>query len=453
MITAFYVPGQAKQTLIYIESAISTYPEILHRSDFRRFCNEFIQGTLVSFGDLSLPDGFDPNDAVKKFSQNIQLVTTSPYLRGKPLFRDSGGYQIQTNKVSKRKIPSLLKAHVNLIRQHAAVTKSFTLDIVPPETEPTNARDRFNSFQEVLALNRESLDATIKLDPAMRRSVYAVHQFKTPRLHQIFHRLLFQEERAKYFSNWSVGGMASTKESFSTPYVPWVLPLIEIADAMKTFGRSEFAFHLLGNAAFPDDIAKVLFAKAMEDLHGIKVIMTWDTNSIYNGFSFDHNFWYADEPSRSVHSMKLNPFDLYRPDLGVPITPTADKVYELCRELVGAERQSLVGHERYDLYLDEAPTHFFYIAAVLNFFKAHTLATRWCIEEVDDIYGMWKSGRQAEFAEALANLTARLDGGRIPERVSQIAASLELIRQLDPVAAAAAVRRDMRGHEFPCLLR
>ncbi len=450
MLNTCYVSGQARATIDYLARAERDFARLFKPTGLAEFCQQTIKATLVSFGDLSLSEGFDPTKAVAAFSDNIDAVTASPYLQGKPLFRDSGGYQIQTRKVAKDEIPALLNANLYLLRKyHGGVHRSFSLDIVPPSGDSP-----FQSYAEVLDLNRRSLDAMAMLPSRIRQSIYAVHQFKTPRLHKLFHQLFFSEGLASAFSNWSVGGMASQREAFATAYVPWVLPLIEITHHMKKLGRCEFGFHVLGNAAFPDDITKILFAKLIQDVHGIRVTMTWDTNSFFVGFTQDSELWYADEEERAIKHMKIDTNGLFDSDI-VTRTPVEMKMYELCKEVLVPAGAAPEDIEKTLLHHDHRPNPFFYAASMLIYFKAHTRATEWCLEEADDLYARWKSGgaQRAECAERLAALMTRMAGAQVAARVAQVARSLELLEALDPADAARLINIDMRGHEFPALLR
>jgi hypothetical protein len=332
-------------------------------------------------------------------------------------------------------------------RFNGGVHRCFSLDILPPRDDLA-----YGGYAEILDLNRRSLDRTVELPPHLRKSVYAVHQFISPRAHMMFRGLLFDDERARYFENFAVGGMASLRQALTLGYIPWVLPLIEVARFQMGLGRMHFGFHSLGNAAFSERIIKVLFVKLLEDIHGLRVTLTWDTNSFFKAFTKDRKLPYADVASRRIGNLSVTSKDLYKPRL-VQHTGIELKARQLLKDVLVPAGVSPEVIDAQSLYSDFHPNYLFYTGLMLVYFRAHTLATQWCMEDAEGLYGDWRAGRITAFAEGLTESMGRIGGAEVEARVAQTVKSMELLTRLDSAEANKIINIDMLPYEFPQFLR
>ena len=107
------------------------------------------------------------------------------------------------------------------------------------------------------------MEEFVRLPLKCRKTVIAVHHFKTPGLRKLFLRVLFDSGAASHFFAFATGGMAAEDAAFPTPCIPYVIPLIDVLQHIKTKNRQNrtFRFHILGKGDFQDDIAQCLFAK------------------------------------------------------------------------------------------------------------------------------------------------------------------------------------------------
>jgi len=418
---------------------------MLNRGQLRTFFQDrCAPGLLISFGDLS-GDLSNTDRVVQAFTENIGTVAKDPYLGGLPLDRDSGGFQLQTGAIPKALIPELLQAHKRLTLQHAAqVTGTFTLDVVP------TAKCRFDSREELLTVNEQCMEEFVRLPLKCRKTVVAVHHFKTPGLRKLFLRVLFDSDAASHFFAFATGGMAAEDAAFPTPCIPYVIPLIDILNHIKTKNRQnrQFRFHILGKGDFQDDIAQCLFAKLIRDIHGVDIVFTWDTVGLWNGVSFSQLVEYPDPAHRFIQNLSFRYGDIYSPIGGV--TATEKEFYRLANSLIGRDD---IGRHNAPLYEDDKPSPLLNLVALMMHCTAHFHSVKWCREETDDLYRIWKKKKDTLFREKLSDLIGRFPVGQgargVRKRVAQVAYSMNMLRQASPAMAAQIVRKCLGKAEFP----
>ncbi len=445
MNTLGYINGQACAMHVTIERAVERYPSLLDRNRLRTFFQEHCApGLLISFGDLSV-DLSNTDRVVQAFTKNIGKVTGSHYLGGLPLDRDSGGFQLQTGAISKALIPRLLHAHTQLTLQHAAqVTGTFTLDVVP------TANCRFDFGEELLAINQQCMEEFVRLPLKCRKTVVAVHHFKTPGLHKLFLRVLFDSDAASHFFAFATGGIAAKDAAFPTPCFPYVIPLVDVLHHIKIKNRQnrQFRFHILGKGDFQDDIAQCLFAKLIKDIHGIDIVFTWDTVGFWNGVSFSQLVEYPDPAHRSIQNLSFRYDDIHSPIGG--ITATEKEFYRLANSLIGRDD---IGRHNAPLYKDDKPSPMLNLVAFMMHCAAHSHSVEWCREETDDLYRIWKRKKDALFRQKLSALIGRFPVGQsdrgVRKRVAQVAYSMNMLLQASPAMAAQIVHKCLKKAEFP----
>lgn len=192
---------------------------------------------------------------------------------------DSGGFQISTGMLNRTESNLLLdNMYYDFLQQYSDVyQKAFILDIVPgPGCEV------FHNFDDVYNLNMTSYQKAKNLPDEIRKKVIYIHHFRTPKLWEIYTKILREGEMFSAFEYHGTGGVvANMANDMSIPCIIYVLPLIPLINEAKKYGRSYLNFHVLGGANYRDVLFYELFKITVKKKHNIDLNITYDSSSPY----------------------------------------------------------------------------------------------------------------------------------------------------------------------------
>lgn len=192
---------------------------------------------------------------------------------------DSGGFQISVGKLTRRESELLLNnMYYDFLVDHCDVyDRSFVLDIPPgPGCEI------FHNFQDVFDLNMRSYQKAKALPDHVRKKMIYIHHFRTPKLWEIYTKILREGEMFTAFEHHGTGGIVANMASdMLIPCIIYVLPLIPLINEAKKYGRNYLNFHILGGANFRDVLFYELFKITVKKYHNIDLNITYDSSGPY----------------------------------------------------------------------------------------------------------------------------------------------------------------------------
>jgi len=191
---------------------------------------------------------------------------------------DSGGFQISIGRLSRRESMLLMTMYYEWLEDyHEVLQKAFILDIPPgPGCEI------FHSFEDVYKLNLESYQRAKNLNDELRKKIIYIHHFRTPKLWEIYTKIMRENDMFNSFEYHGTGGIVANMSSdMIIPVIIYVLPIIPLLNECKKYGRDYLNFHILGGANFRDMFFYELFRIVVKKHHNIDLNITYDSSGIY----------------------------------------------------------------------------------------------------------------------------------------------------------------------------
>ena len=263
---------------MFIDGKRGRFNDNFTRDDISRFLADTCSGYLHSYGQ-----NFPNKKKYQKYSQNeanmYKICRDMGIFNDCNLVVDSGGFQISVGQLTRRESELLLNnMYYDFLVDHYDVYDSaFILDVPPgPGCEI------FHNFKDVYNLNMASYQKAKALPDHVRKKVIYVHHFRTPKLWEIYTRILREGEMFPAFEYHGTGGIVANMASdMSIPCVIYVLPLIPLINEAKKYGRKYLNFHILGGANFRDVLFYELFKITVKKNHDIDLNITYDSSGPY----------------------------------------------------------------------------------------------------------------------------------------------------------------------------
>jgi hypothetical protein len=140
----------------------------------------------------------------------------------------------------------------------------------------------FDTFDDVYEKNLRSYQEASQLPEDVRKKMIYVHHFRTPKLSEIYTRLLRENNFYQYFNNFACGGIVSNMASdLKIPCLVYILPLIPLIRETQNAGRDYLNFHILGGASYRDVLFYELFKEVVRRYHNIELKITYDSSGIF----------------------------------------------------------------------------------------------------------------------------------------------------------------------------
>lgn len=161
-----------------------------------------------------------------------------------------------------------------LVNHKDSYNRSFILDVPPgPGCEI------FHNFDDVYNLNMMSYQKAKNLPDEVRNKMIYIHHFRTPKLWEIYTKIMREGEMFDSFQYHGTGGIVANMASdMVIPCIIYVLPLIPLLNEAKKYGRTFLNFHILGGANFRDVLFYELFKVVVKKKHNIDLNITYDSS-------------------------------------------------------------------------------------------------------------------------------------------------------------------------------
>jgi len=155
--------------------------------------------------------------------------------------------------------------------------KAFVLDIPPgPGCEI------FHNFEDVYKKNLESYLHAQSLPDDVRKKLIYIHHFRTPKLWEIYTKIMRENDMFNSFEYHGTGGIVANMASDMTiPCIIYVLPIIPLINEALNHGKNYLNFHVLGGANFRDVLFYELITKTVKEKHNFDLNITYDSSGLY----------------------------------------------------------------------------------------------------------------------------------------------------------------------------
>lgn len=389
---------------------------------------------MVSMGDfISNPDRLT-NAITDKCRADLKTYSDGYALRyQRQLFLDSGGYQIQEGKVPPSKINELTRIYSDILAStQPARLNGFTVDVAPGKVCP------FENVTQAYRLNYKTHSDAAHLPLPVRRKMFAIHHFRTPQLHKLFRRLLFEEGFAGEFGSFATGGLASKGVPRQCRCIAYVLPLIDVIDHAKQRGKHTVKFHVLGQADHKDHLTNLLLTEAVRRYHGINIELTCDSATYFNGWARFRDVKTIGAGDDAMKSLSFK---------------TADRASSDCQRRFATAVASVLTQPHTDADMIERivsvlsrddGAYRYEVFGLLLYMHSHRVATDWSRAVVAQLIGLHQAGEKDEFVSVATDLLARLNINgatwAVKQRAERMYNSLSLVIRLDCDEARRIIR-------------
>jgi len=429
-------------------------------SDISKFLSSTCSGFLHSYGQ-----NFPNKKKYDKYNENEALMYKR--CRDMGIFNDctfivdSGGFQISIGRLNREESDLLYHKYYEFIEEyHHVVQKIFILDIPPGP-----GCKIFKDFDDVYRLNLESYKRAKNLPEEIRKKIIYIHHFRTPKLWDIYTKIMRENDMFNSFEYHGTGGIVANMASdISIPCIIYVLPLIPLINECKKFNRKYLNFHILGGANFRDIMFYELFRECVKQEHDIDLNITYDSSSPYKQV-MHARFIYSRDRFGNIRKLNIksknlhNIFAKFYKDFTV-----LDELQNLLDNLADKWNWKKIKIDGlYGMYEDRSgnmvetfhPDVKAYLTLYsLNFYSEIQEEMR---QTVKRIYPIYKDGLQFEFNNICEGLTRLINQGSVSKKqiikARSISNSLDMLRNLDEEYCKYIVVKGLAKDEFKELVQ
>lgn len=433
----------------FIEGKRGRWQNNFTRQQISHFLASTCSGYLHSYGQ-----NFHNKKKYDKYNMNeanlYKKCREMGIFDGCNLIVDSGGFQISIGKLTRRESDLLFKMYYDWLQQYSDVyDKAFILDIPPgPGCEI------FHSFDDVYNLNLKSYRfAKEDLPEEVRKKIIYIHHFRTPKLWEIYTKILREYEMFDSFEYHGTGGIVANMASdMSIPCIIYVLPLIPLLNECKKYGKDHLNFHILGGANFRDVLYYELFTQAVKKKHNIDLNITYDSSGLYKQV-MHARFIHVKDSLGHICKMNVKSNNLdYKFYKSVPERTVTECYQEILDNLAkkwGFKPISLDGVYDPDRDTFHEDVKAYSMLYVLNLYSEIQQEMR---EFSEKVYSIYDSGDHETFHKECLEATKILNQGKLTKKQKikaySISRSLDMLANLDEEFCQHIVTKFLAKDEF-----
>lgn len=416
-------------------------------SDLSQYFNSTITGFLHSYGeDYAIRKNLKTYG--KSQMRMIKRFLDTGLFNDVDLYLDSGGYQISTGKLDRYYSEALLDNYYDFVVEAKDLYNySFILDVSPGQNCVM-----FETFDDVYEKNLRSYQEATQLPDDVRSRMIYVHHFRTPKLSEIYTRLLRENDLYQYFNHFACGGIVSNMASdLKIPCLVYILPLIPLIKETQRAGRDYLNFHILGGASYRDVLFYELFKEVVRRYHNIELKITYDSSGIFRQI-FIARYIHAIDDLGNIKKMNIKSDNLGRKFYkDVTIQTKLDQILnEMARKYNFKEIDILNG-----IYGEKTMHEDVKVYTMLYIFSLYSELTtnfkKWAVEVLD----LYESGDHEQFTDACLNQTVKAAQGRYSSKVRyktySIGRSIDMLRDLDEEQCDHYIEKYLAPDEFSYL--
>lgn len=363
---------------------------------------------------------------------------------------DSGGFQASIGLLTKDETNILIEKYYKFLVDYKNVyDQAFILDIPPGP-----GCKIFTNFDEVEYLNNKSYLIAADLEEEVRKKIIYIHHFRTPKLWDIYTRILRDNDLYSKFELFGTGGIvANSAGDTGIPCVIYVLPLIPLLNETIKHKRNYLNFHVLGGATYRDILFYELFKLHIKKVHNIDLEITYDSSGLFKGLMIGRYFSYLDNGIIRKVGIKTDNLDK-KVDSNF-----GDTSLDICKKEI--DNLSLkYGFKKLDvkeIYDEKTGTFFeeikvYLMLFMLEFYKQVEIFLR---EKSLEIYPIYQSGDIETYSMKIEEITRNLNQGKISRKQksksNSVSKSLDMLTSLDEDYCKFVVEKFLSKDEFSLL--
>jgi hypothetical protein len=414
------------------------------KEDISKFLSTTCAGFLHSYGQ---------NFGGKKKYDKYDLTENKVYDRCREwgffddckFVADSGGFQISVGRLTKEESLLLIEKYYDWLKKGPDVQRAFILDIPPGP-----GCKIFDSFKDVYEWNLESYNVAKNLPDEVRNKIIYVHHFRTPKLWDIYTKILRENDMFRHFEYHGTGGIVANMTSdMIIPCFIYVIPLVPLLNEAIRHGRDHLNFHILGGANFRDVMFYEFIKIAVMKEHGIKLNVTYDSSGLFKSFMIGRYLWVW-HPHGHLQKMDVR-------------TPNIDKRFcddiKVCQQyqILMDEFADKMGFKRINLdpiYSPDTGTFF----EDIKVYSMLYMLDQWADIQDDmrkfaeETYPIYESGHENEFVMKIYEMIKGLNSGKITKKTTSksrsIPVSIDIVKRLDEDYCKYIVDKYLSKDEF-----
>lgn len=445
----------------YVLAGFETLATILNnfanRDTKKRFDNQFTQeqiSTFLSKNCHGFLHSFGQNFTGKKTYKNYiegeaklyKNCRDTGFFEGCNFIADSGGFQASIGRINRNETKLLSDLYHKFLRErHDAIDLAFTLDLVPGP-----GCTLFDSFDDIYRMNLDTYTVAKNLPQEVKDKMIYIHHFRTPKLWNIYERILKEEKMFDEFKHFATGGIVANMSSDTAiPCIIYVLPIIPLLLQAKKFNRSFLNFHILGGANYRDILFYELFYKIVKEKHGIELNISYDSSGLFKGLMIGRFLHVMDDEN------VIRKIDIREKNLPMRFTKS-QRVLDAYINFVHkmSDENNFKRIDMSKIYDVESGTFFeeVKVYSMLYMLEMYGKVQSVMKDVADELYPIYISGDYTEFNRKVELVTRNINGGKITRKqkakTNSIINSLKMLEDLDESYCKYLVQRHLAKDEF-----
>lgn len=428
----------------FIKNSKERYHDNFTREDISNFLAKTCSGFLHSFGQ-NFNGKSKPHKYMSQEEHLYKRCRDSRLFDGATFITDSGGFQISIGKFDRKLSEDLIKLYYEfLYEKHEVLDKAFILDVPPGP-----GCKIFETFDDVYNLNLKSYLIAKNLPQAVKDKIIYIHHFRTPKLWEIYTKIMRENELFKEFQYHGTGGIVANMASDTAiPCIIYVIPMIPLINEVKKYNKTFLNFHILGGANFRDILFYELFKLHVKNVHQIELNITYDSSGLFKGLMIGRYIQLDDgETLRKADLRSANINSRFKDD---------KKVGQVLKECLNemARDNGFKEIEMDEIYDDVADTFFeeVKVYAMLYMLNQFAVVQERMKNEVKNLYQLYSSNNLQDFNNETIRVTQALNSGKITRKQkaksSSISKSLDMLTNLDENYCQYIVKKFLSKDEF-----
>lgn len=419
------------------------------RDDISKFLLNTTAGFLHSYGQA-----FAGKKSYKNYNKSEAKAFTkcrdSGFFNNNLFLADSGGFQISTNKLTIKESKLLLILYYEFLEEyHHVLDRAFILDIPPG---PNCAI--FKDFSDLYNLNLQSYLKAKNLPQEVRDKIIYIHHFRSPKLWEIYTKILREYEMFDSFKYHATGGIVANMSSdMVIPMIIYVLPIIPLLNECKKYKRNRLDFHVLGGSNYRDIFFYELFQIHVKKIHNIDLNITYDSSGLFKGLMVGRFIQVYDNNKFTKLDIRSNILNTrFKNNMKVK-----DKFKEFIHEI--SIRHPYIKpikiDEIYEIKEDGSRGTFYEeikVYSMLGMLDQYSMVQEIMKQKAAEIYSLYEAGELEDFNKESSKIIQSLNSGRVTRKQTvksrSIIKSLDMLRNLDEDYCEYAVNTFLGKDEF-----
>ncbi len=428
----------------FIKNKKNDFEDHFTREDISNFFGNVCNRYLHSFGQ-----NFRGKKNYSKYNQTEAdlyiKIRKMEFFNSSILLTDSGGFQASVGLISEKETEILIEKYYSFLVDYKDVyNQAFILDIPPGP-----GCKIFTNFDQIYEKNLESYLIAANLPDEVRKKIIYIHHFRTPKLWNIYTKILRDNDLYSKFDLFGTGGIVANSAGDSEiPCIIYVLPLIPLLNETIKHKRSKLDFHVLGGATYRDIFFYELFKLHVKKIHNIDLNITYDSSGLFKGLMIGRYFSILDDNKiRKVDIRSCNLNMRFKNDI---------KIQDVCNNVMNqlSEKYNFKKLNFDNIYNSKTGTFYesvkiYLMLYMLEFYLEVELLLK---QKTEEIYTHYESGSIETFISAAEQITRDLNQGKISRKQisksNSIVKSLNMLTSLDENFCEYVIDKFLSKDEF-----